>query len=317
MQTSWCAAALMRFSKTEPMNPQAPRATIRRPITEMLSRAQAFFKSAYRQFAILNPARHGAALAYYGMFSLIPILAIGYLLVYRLLSDQALTVLAEFRTQLSTLVGEAVVLAVQEQVAETALRPQAGSLLVALISLLVILYTASGAFAQLKYSLNTVWAVPHETQLSPRPMILTRLLGVAIVIGIGFLLVLAVGAYLLIATVSSWLGLVGALPILNALAAILLITFSFAVLYKILPDAPVSWSGAWRGAILAALVAMVGLGLVTLYFRFVRLNTALSVAGGVAIVLIGINYLAQIFLFGAVFSRVAGDQPEGVAPDNP
>lgn len=286
-------------------------------VAGMFPRALASLKSAYGEFAVLNPARHGAALAYYGMFSLIPILAIGSLLAERLLSQQALIVLREFKTQLSAVLGEAVVTAFQEQVTETALRPQAGSLLVALISILVILYTASGAFAQLKYSVNTVWGVPHETQLRPRPMILTRLLGVALVLGIGFLLVLAIGAYLVIATVSSWLGLVGLLPILNALTAILLITFSFAVLYKILPDARVSWAGAWRGAILAALVAMVGLGLVTLYFRFVRLNTALSVAGGIAIILIGINYLAQIFLFGAVFSRVAGGPSTPVALSDP
>jgi membrane protein len=265
------------------------------PLLSLLRRAN-------RQFAVLNPARHGAALAYYGMFSLIPILAIGYQLVYRLLSDQALAVLAEFQARLSAMVGQAVVGAIEEQIAETAIRPRSGSALVTLVSILVILFTASGAFAQLKYSLNTIWGVPHETQLSPRPMILTRLLGMAVVLGIGLLLVVAVGVYLLIASVSRRLGLVGAFPILSALAAVLLIAFSFAVLYRVLPDAQVTWSGAWRGAILAAVAAMVGLGLLTLYFQYIRLNTALSVAGGVAVILIGINYLAQI-LFGAVVSR--------------
>jgi membrane protein len=113
---------------------------------------------------------------------------------------------------------------------------------------------------------------------------------------------------------SSWLGAAGALPILNALAAIVLIAFSFTVLYKILPDARVTWSGALRGAIVAALVATLGLGLLTLYFRFIRLNTALSVAGGVAVLLIGINYLAQIFLFGAVVSRTLQEAQEDVLP---
>jgi membrane protein len=271
-------------------------------------------RRASRQFAVVNPARHGAALAYYGMFSLIPILTIGYLLVYRLLSEQALSVLAEFRAQISLMLGEELVVAFQEQIAETALRPRAGSVLVALVSLIVILYTASGAFAQLKYSLNTVWGIPHETQLGPRPMILTRLVGVAIVIGIGLLLVVAIGTYFLIATVSSWLGVAGALPILNALAAIVLIAFSFTVLYKVLPDARVTWGVAWRGAALAAIIAILGLGLITLYFRFIRLNTALSVAGGVAVLLIGINYLAQIFLFGAVVSRTLQDAQEGALP---
>jgi membrane protein len=266
-------------------------------------------RHAYREFAIVNPAQHGAALAYYGMFSLIPILAIGSILANRLLSEQALMILTEFRTQLSAMLGEAVVTAFHQEVMETSLRPQAGSLLAALLSLGVILYTASGAFAQLKYSLNSIWGVSHETQLGPRPMIVTRLLAVALVLGIGFLLVLAIGAYLVIATVSGWLGLVGALPILNTLAAIIWITLSFALLYKILPDTRVAWGAAWRGAILAAVVAVLGLGVVALYFRYVRLNTALSVAGGIAVLLIGINYLAQIFLFGAVISRLLQISP--------
>lgn len=266
-------------------------------------------RQSLRHFAIVNPARHGAALAYYGMFSLIPILTIVYLIVGRLVSKESLEVLAAFRAQISLMLGEALVTAFQEEIAETALRPRAGSFLVAIISLLVILYTASGAFAQLKYSLNTVWGVPHETQLGPRPMILTRLVGVAIVIGIALLLAVAVGAYLLIATVSSWLGIAGALPILNALAALVLIASSFTILYKILPDARVAWASAGRSAILAAIVAMLGLGMLTLYFRYIHLNSALSVAGGVAVLLIGINYLAQIFLFGAVVSRVLQEAP--------
>jgi membrane protein len=283
----------------------------------MMSRFVSPLKAALRDFSVLNSARHGAALAYYGLFSLVPILAIAYLLVDRLLSEKARVVVDSLRAQASTILGEAVVLEFQEQVAQTALRPQTGSLVVAVISLLVILYTASGAFAQLKYSMNTIWGVPHETQLGPRPMILTRLIGVAIVIGVGVLMVVAIAAYLLIATVSSWIGLGGGLPIANALTAIVLMTFSFAVLYKVLPGARVSWSAAWQGALLAAVVAMVGLGVLTLYFRYIRLNSALSVAGGVAVLLIGTNYLAQIFLFGAVVGRRLqgpdADPPAGAA----
>lgn len=263
-------------------------------------------RDAYHDFAVHNPARHGAALAYYGMFSLIPILAIGYQLARALLSAEALEVIAEFEVRMAAVVGEAVVDAFQEQVAEAALRPEATPFVITVISVLVILYTASGAFAQLKYSLNTLWGVPHETQLRTRPMIATRLMGMALVLGVGVLLVVAIAAYLIIGSLSSRLGLAGFLPILNAVVAVALITFSFAVLYKILPDARVPWGSAWRGAILAAIVAMGGLAFVTLYFRFIRLNTALSVAGGVAVVLIGINYLAQIFLFGAVVSRRVG-----------
>ena len=95
----------------------------------------------------------------------------------------------------------------------------------------------------------------------------------------------------------------GHLPVLNALLSFALVTLLFALLYKILPDAPVTWRSAGRSAALAALAVAAGLALMNLYFRLVRLNTALSVAGGLAVILIGMNYAAQIFLFGAVVSR--------------
>jgi membrane protein len=273
----------------------------------MLPRALTFLKSAYHGFAILNPARHGAALAYYGMFSVIPILAIGYQLASRLLSDQALAMVADIQAQLVSVVGEEVVAAIQAQITQTASETQTGSVLVTLTSIVVLLYTASGAFTQLKYSLNTIWGVPYETQLRTGPMILTRLLGMALVVGVGLLLVLAVLVNLLVSGLSGWLGLGGIVPALNALAIILLITLSFAALYKILPDAPASWRGACLGALLAAVVSMLGLVVAAFYFSHVRLNTALGVAGGLALLLIGINYLAQIFLFGAVVSKTVDD----------
>jgi uncharacterized BrkB/YihY/UPF0761 family membrane protein len=76
----------------------------------------------------------------------------------------------------------------------------------------------------------------------------------------------------------------------------------------------VTWRSAGRSAALAALAVAVGLALVNLYFRYVRLNTALSVAGGLAVVLIGMNYGAQIFLFGAVVSRRLDLRSEGAPP---
>ena len=214
------------------------------------------------------------------------------------------------------LLGPEALAAIEQQVEETARRVGTGSAVVTVTALLVVLYTASGAFTQLKYSLNTIWGVPHETQLRARSMIATRLMGFALVLGVGFLLVLAVVANILVGSVGALLGAGSLVPLLSALVSLLLIAASFACLYKLLPDVRVTWRAASAGAGVAAIGEVAALSMVTLYFRYVRLNTALSVAGGLAVLLILTNYLAQVFLFGAVVSRRSDRLREGHTADD-
>ncbi|HSR48508.1 MAG TPA: YhjD/YihY/BrkB family envelope integrity protein [Anaerolineales bacterium] len=261
-------------------------------------------RRAAREFAIRNPARHGAALAYFGSFALIPVLVIGYELLTRLLAEQATAFLDALRLAVTNALGSEIVGIVQDQVAEASQRTQTGSTLATGIAVVALLYTASGAFAQLKYSLNSIWGVPHVTQLTTSRQIVIRLMGMALVLGIGLLLVVVVVASLALSSLSDWLGLGSLIPWLNALLTFILIAVLFAALYKLLPDAPVTWRGALIGAAFSALLVVAALALVALFFRYVTLNTAAMIGGGVAVILIGINYLAQIFLFGAELGRV-------------
>jgi membrane protein len=210
-----------------------------------------FLRDAYREFSVINPARHGAALAYYGLFSLVPLLAVGYSMVRRLLSEEALAILLATLGRMGGVVGPETIAAIEQQVEETARRVGGGSVVVTLSAVLVLLYTASGAFAQLKYSLNTIWDVPHETQLRARSMVVTRLMGVGLVLAVGILLVLSVFANILVGSLGALLGLGTAAPLLNGLASLLLIAGSFTVLYRLLPDAAVTWragtgAGRWE-----------------------------------------------------------------------
>jgi len=214
------------------------------PLT--LSSCAKTLRRAYHEFSILNPARHGAALAFYGAFALVPILAIGYQLTRTLLSEVGLLHLADLQAQFAELLGPEAALAIQQQVAEATARTQDGSALVTVVGVLALLYTASGAFAQLKYSLNTIWGVPHDTQLRTGAMVVTRLLGMALVFGVGLLLVVAVVASVVLVGLSGWLGLGSDVPILNTLLSFVLVTLLFGLLYKILLDARVSWLSAGR-----------------------------------------------------------------------
>ena len=271
----------------------------------------ALLKRATYEFAVRNPARHGAALAYFGSFALIPVLVIGYELLTRLLADEAAALLAGLQAVVSEAIGSELVGIIQEQVAEASSRTHAGSTVATVIAVVALLYTASGAFAQLKYSLNSIWGVPHVTQLKTSRQIIVRLMGMALVLGVGVVLVIIVVASLGLSSLSDWLGLGNLVPWLNALLTFVLIGLLFAALFKLLPDAPVEWRGALVGASVSALLVVLALAVVALFFRYVALNTAAMIGGGVTVILIGINYLAQIFLFGAVLGRVVQEAQEG------
>jgi membrane protein len=121
-------------------------------------------------------------------------------------------------------------------------------------------------------------------------------------------------ANLVLGSLGGWLGVGGDLPWLNAFVSLLVIMGSFAALYRLLPDAAVHWRDALQGAAFSSVGVLAAVFGVSLYFRYVRLNTALSVAGGLAVLLMGFNYLAQIFLFGAVISRVVHQGPDPPPP---
>jgi len=123
-------------------------------------------------------------------------------------------------------------------------------------------------------------------------------------IGVGLLLVLATLVNVLLAWLGSFIPIERSVPISNFIALVGLVTLSFALIYKVLPDVDIAWRDVWIGAAVTALLVILGGLLVGLYLGSGRIGSALEAAGTFAVILIGIYYIAQIFLFGAVFTRV-------------
>jgi membrane protein len=164
------------------------------------------------------------------------------------------------------------------------------------------MYAATGLFSQLQYTLNTIWDVPPASYAGTVALIKNRLLAFAMVLGLALLFVAASLASVIISILGSWFQWAGYVPIANHAAFVVVLGVSFALIYKVVPDTEIAWRDVWLGAVITALLFAVGRWAIGFYLQHSGVASAFQAAGALAVLLIAIYYLVQIFLFGAVFT---------------
>lgn len=255
-------------------------------------------------------SRLAAALAYYTAFALAPVLVI-VIAIASFLFERS-TVQTRIIEQLQSLLGESGAKLVQEMLT-SAQANEGGGFWPTLISVTLLIVGASGLFVQLQDALNTVWNVVPKPDAGLWGLIRNRLLSFGMLLAIGFLLLVSLMLSAGLAAVSSLFGdtLFGwdvGWRILNAVVSFGVITLLFALIYKVLPDATVSWSDVWIGAAMTALLFTIGKGLIGLYLGSSSVASAYGAAGSFVVLLLWIYYSAQILLFGAEFTQVYADR---------
>jgi membrane protein len=263
---------------------------------------RAFIKDIIDEWGSHMPHRQAAALAYYGMFSFAPMLFIALTVAGLFLNELAMV--EEIFDRMNGLLGPETTEFIYDMVVGASERTSSGSLITSLISLGALLYAATGLFAQLKYSLNVIWDVPPSAQAGIMNYILTRLLAFALVLGIGLMLILATAVSIFSSILTGLFNFDFELPFASSLSFVAIVAFSFAVLYKILPDTKISYRDVWLGALVTAALFGVGRWGLGFYLTNSSISSAFQAAGALAIVLIAIYYCAQLFLFGAIFTKV-------------
>jgi membrane protein len=277
------------------------------------SKLIAFLKEIYTIWITERPAQFAAALAYYAIFSFVPVIYIAFTITDLFVSR--LSVSERFYVQVSNVLGPEIAQALQEAVANLAERSSDGSSLLSLIGFLALAFSASLMFFQLQHTLNTLWQVPPPKRGQTRVFVRNRLLAFAMVLGVVALLIVATVVNVLVSLISSRLDLGSSVSFANLLAFIGLATLSFALVYKVLPNARVAWRDVWLGAGVAAVLVTAGVYLVRLYLGASRFSSALEAAGAVAVLLMAFYYIGQIFVLGAVLIRVyAAMFGSGVSP---
>jgi membrane protein len=255
-------------------------------------------KSAGLQWMGHKDARLGAALSYYSVFSIGPLILIAIAVAGLLFGQDA--VRGEVTGALKSLLGDTGAQAIEAMLAEAS-KPKEG-ILATLIGLGTLLFAAIGVVVQLKDALNTVWEVKTPPGKGIWGFARTYVLSLAGVLSLGFLLLIS----MLVTTVLSALGKFIApyipevtLQIVSLAVSFGVISLLFAMMFKWLPDAEVDWRDVWVGAIATAALFEIGKFLIGLYIGKQGLESTYGAAASIIIVLIWVYYSAQIVLFGA------------------
>jgi len=248
----------------------------------------------------------GAALAYYTMFSIAPLLVIVIAVAGIMFGNDAAQghVLAELRG----IMGEEGALAVQGLL-ESASDPEKSSL-AALVGIITLLIGATSVFAELQSALDRIWrAEAPPTSEGLWRWLRTRILSLGMILGFGFLLLVSLVMSAALTAVGKWWGpLFGAwdmiLQTINFVFSFGIITLVFAMFYKSLPRVSIDWRDVWTGATVTALLFTIGKLLIGLYLGRTSTASAFGAAGSLVVLLVWVYYSAQIFLLGAEFTWV-------------
>ena len=260
-----------------------------------------FVKAVYDIWVLERPTQLAAALAYFGLFSFAPVIYVA-ISVAGLFVDKV-AALERLLSQTEVLLGTSTAEAAG-QLVETVSAEPPGSPIVGLISAGLILYSATGVFYQLQFALNSIWKIPFTREDVRRRTLRERLISLVIVLSLGLMLVLVA----VVSLVPNWIpsdSLLGSLiPVLAPTGYVAFATLVFGVLYKVLPATRIAWRDVWVGAATAAILLAVGIRLVVFFLGTAQMSSALQAAGAFVALLTAFYYFAQIFLLGAIVTRV-------------
>jgi membrane protein len=265
----------------------------------LLKALPGMFRLASTEWMNDNAPRLGAAVAFYALLSLAPVVVITIAVAAVVYGQHAAQ--GRLASEISGLAGPDVARTV-EDIIKGAHQPRTG-LIATLLGLATLAFGASSMFVELHDAMNTIWGVPLPQERTNAATIIRlikdRFYSFLAVLAIGFLLLLSLVLNAWAAAMRIAVPGAAAFTIMFLLVAVL-----FAALYKIVPDIRLKWSDVALGAAITSLLFMVGKQLMTLYFAHATLGSTYSAAGSPIIVLLWLYYSAQLFFWGAEFSKV-------------
>lgn len=263
--------------------------------------------TAYRGWMADRAPRLGASLAFYTLLSMAPMIIVVVAVAGLAFGERA----AQGRLvwEIQDLVGYQGAVAIQDLLKST--RAHSGNAVATAAGLVALFFGASAVLSELRDALNTIWKV-RETEAASNWVVVGRMLkerafSFAMVVGVGFLLLVSL-------VVNAWLAAMGAyfgnllptpewvLQILNFAVSFVVIGFLFALLFKLLPNVEIEWGDVVAGAALTSLLFTFGKLLIGFYLGKAALLSTYGAAGSLVVVLVWVYYSAQIFFFGAEFT---------------
>jgi len=267
-------------------------------------------QDAYKEWSNDRAARIGAALAYYALFSLAPLLVIMITVAGAVYGESAAK--GQVVSAISGQIGPEAATAVERLLAD--LHTAGSRFFSTVITSVLLIYGSTNLFSQLRDALNTMWNVRPK----PRNHVFggiveiakDRLLATLMVISFSIILLATLAISTGLTVLNGWLRTLITPDTLflleggNLLTGFGLTTLLFALMYKLLPDVKISWRVVWVGALVTSLLFNIGAFLIGLYLGYGNLQTILGAAGSLVVLMVWIAYSAQIIFFGAKFALV-------------
>ena len=247
----------------------------------------------------------GAALSYYTLFSLAPLLVMIIAIAGFVFGQDAAQ--GAIIAQLQGIMGKEGATAVQGLL-QAAREPSTG-IVASIVGGVLVLLGATATFAELQTDLDRIWRVPAKAKPSGIwGWLRSRVLSFGLVLGFAFMLMISLVVSAALSATTEWLGGGAAESVLasalNFIASFALFTVLFALIYKIMPTAKISWHDVWMGAAVTALLFNIGKSLIALYLAESSVASGFGAAGSFVILVAWFYYSAQIFLFGAEYTWV-------------
>lgn len=251
--------------------------------------------------------RLGAALAYYTVFSLAPLLIIVLFIIGLIWSGESSGAQERILTQVEGLMGPDGAEMIQTMLDST--RPGKGGGIATALGVVAMIFGATGVFAQLQSALNIIWDVVAKPGHGIKGFITTRLLSFGVVLVMGFLLLVSLVLSALLSALDTLTSGVSPLTqfffqVLNIIVSVGIITLLFAMIFRYLPDVEIAWRDVWVGAAITAVLFTLGKFGIGLYLGNSGTASTYGAAGSLVVLLLWVYYSAQILFFGAEFTQV-------------
>jgi membrane protein len=289
----------------------------------------ALLKLTFQEWSADNAAQLAAALAYYTLFSIAPLLIIALGVAGLLLGQEAAQ--GQLVYQITAYTGNPQAAELIQTMIQNLRQPEA-NIIATVAGLVALFYGAMGTFDHLRSSLNLIWDTPPSVSQGWRHLLLSRLLTLAMVVVSGFLVLLSLIVSTALNSATSWIndhyaGAARMSQVVNFCFFFVLTTVIFALIYKYVPTVRIAWRDVWIGAIATALLFSIARLLITLYLAYSSITSIYGAAGSLVLILLWVYYSAQIFFLGAEFTQVYGrtygsrqrehellEHPEATAP---
>lgn len=275
-------------------------------------------KLTFKKFANDKPLDYAAIIGFYTIFSLPAVLIITIRIAGAAFGQEA--VQGQVVDQIGSIVGQNSAEQIQSIIENASQSP--ATTIGTLVGVATMIFSATTVFVALQDSINAMWEVKAKPEKAWLKLIVDRVLSLALVVSLGFLLLVSLSVDIFLGIINDFLekelsGIaVYFMTAANAFISLLVSTVIFAVIFKVLPDAKTRWYNVWVGATVTAVLFVVGKYVLNIYFKHDPLADTYGAAGSLVLILVWVYYTSIIFLLGAEFTQVySQEHDKGIIPE--